>query len=783
MRSADAPAARLKAWPARILAVALFALGLILLVGGARLLWLGGSAYYGIAGCALLSCAVLLWRRRPLGAVLYAIFLLGTLLWSLAEAGFDGWAIAPRLGWFLLLGWLLALFAVPRRGWRIGIALGFPLTLLAGVGIAIALSIMPSGGMDASVPAAVPVGQGDWPQVAGTSASRHYSPAAQITPANVGRLEIAWVAHLGYPAGKRPAAIEATPIKLGRMLYVCDTANAVLALDADTGKVRWRFDPQLDRKAMFVGVCRGVASYHVPGATGLCADRIITATLDARMFALDALTGRRCPDFGHDGEISLRTGMGDLPYALYLVTSAPTIVRGRVVIGGWVLDGQETGEPSGVIRAFDAVSGALSWAWDMAHPERTGLPPPGQSYTRGTPNSWAPMSADEGLGLVYVPTGNATPDYVAAHRPTYAERYSSAVIALDAATGRPRWSYQMVHRDVWDYDTASPPALVEWPTAKGAVPALVQGTKRGEFFVLDRRTGVPLVETVERRVPGNPVPGERVSPTQPYPIGMPSFSGGRLTEADMWGISPLDQLWCRIRFREARYEGAFTPIGLQPTIVYPGFLGGAEWGGVAVDPVRRLLLVNVNHFANYSRMVRRPDADRRGYTPRRPGEHDAAGLIVSPQRGTPYANENSGFASPLGVPCTEPPFGEIAAIDMTTRKTVWRKPLGTARDSGLRGIPFRLPINLGTPTIGGALATGSGLTFIAATQEKAFRAFDSSTGKLLWYRRLPAGGHANPMTYTSDATGRQYVVVAASGHFALHDGPGDAIIAYALPRH
>jgi len=772
----------LPAWLARITAVALLTIGLVLLAGGARLLWLGGSAYYVIAGLSLLVAAILFWRRRPGGAVVYALFLLFTVVWSLAEAGLDGWALAPRLGWFLLVGWLVALFTVPWRRWRIGVAIGFPLLLAAGVGVAILLSILPAGGTDTSPPQQAEAGQGEWPQTAGSLASLHYSPLTQINRGNVGRLEVAWVAHLGFPAGKHPAAIEATPIKLGRNLYVCDTANAVLALDADTGKVRWRFDPQLNRKTMFIGVCRGVAAYHVPGAVGLCADRILTTTLDARLIALDAETGRRCPGFGENGEVSLRTGMGDLPYALYLVTSAPTVVRGKVVLGGWVLDGQETKEPSGVIRAFDAATGKLAWAWDMAHPERTGLPPPGETYTRGTPNSWAPMSADEALGLVYVPTGNATPDYVAAHRPAYAEPYSSAVVALDVETGRPRWAYQMVHRDVWDYDTPSPPALVDWPTATGTVPALVQGTKRGEFFVLDRRTGAPLVKTIERRVPGHPVPGERLSPTQPYPVGMPSFAGGRLREADMWGLSPFDQLWCRIRFREARYDGAFTPIGLTPTIVYPGFLGGAEWGGVAIDPVRNLLIVNVNHFANYSRMVRRTDADRLGYTPRKPGQHDPSGLIISPQRGTPYANENSGFSSPLGVPCTEPPFGEIAAIDMKTRRTVWRKPLGTARDSGPLGTATHLPIDFGTPTIGGALATGAGLIFIAATQEKAFRAFDSRTGKLLWYRRLPAGGHANPMTYTSDVTGRQYVVVAASGHFALHDGPGDAIVAYALPR-
>lgn len=771
-------ASRLPAWPARAVAILLFPIAVALLLGGIRLLVLGGSPYYAVAAVVLLAVVVLLVMRRRAGAALYGLFVGATILWSLAESGWNVWALAPRIGWFLLIGWLIALIAVRDRRRRGIIGLGGPLLLALALAVVSFASMRQWGGSELSV---APAGQGQWRVTGGGSGMEHFSPLAQITPANVGRLEVAWTAHLGFPVSGHPLAMEATPINIGGYLYTCDTANRVFAIDGETGRIVWRFDPQLDRKQIFVGVCRGVAHYRVPGATGPCADRILTATLDARMFALDALTGKRCRDFGANGEISLREGMGKLPYALYLVTSAPTIARGKAVIGGWVLDGIGTSEPSGVVRAFDASTGKLAWAWDMARPERTGLPAAGETYTRGTPNSWAPMSADDALGLVYVPTGNATPDYVAAHRPAYAERYSSAVVALDAETGRPRWSYQMVHHDVWDYDTASPAAFVDFPVAGGTRPALVQATKRGEFFVLDRRTGAPLVETVERPVPGDPVPGERLAPTQPYPVGMPSFAGARLREADMWGISPLDQLWCRIRFREARYDGEFTPITTRPTIVYPGFLGGTEWGGVAIDPRRRLMIVNVNHFANYDRLVPRSDADRLGYTARQPGEHHA-GPTVSPQRGTPWAAESDGFKSPLGVPCTAPPYGEIAAVDLATRRTLWRQPLGTARDSGPLGLSAMLPIRMGVPTIGGALATASGLSFIAGTQEKAIRAFDSRSGRLLWYRRLPAGGHANPMTYRSEASGRQFVVIAASGHFAMHDGQSDAIVAYALPR-
>ena len=434
-----------------------------------------------------------------------------------------------------------------------------------------------------------------------------------------------------------------------------------------------------------------------------------------------------------------------------------------------------------MIRAFDARTGAFAWAWDLGRPGEHGLPPEGESFTPGTPNAWAPITADDETGLVFVPLGNPTPDYVASHRTPEMNRFSSSVVALDAATGELRWSFQTAHLDQWDYDVASPPTLIDFPMPDGPRLALVQATKRGQVFILDRLTGKPLVETVERPVPQDPVPGEVVSPTQPYSVGVPAMNGGKLSEARMWGITPFDQLWCRIRFRQARYEGEFTPIGTDPTIVFPSYLGGSNWSGVAADPQRGLLAVNVMHFAMYNRLVPRSEADARGIKPFEAGKSEFS-AIDWPQEGTEYAAVTSGFVSPIGVPCAQPPYGELAVIDLKTRKAAWRKPLGTARDSGPLGIPLRLPIPMGTPALGGSLMTQSGLLFIAATQERTFRAFDSSTGKLLWQDRLPAGGHANPMTYYSDKSGRQFVVISSSGHPQLTSGYADWLIAYALPK-
>jgi quinoprotein glucose dehydrogenase len=461
------------------------------------------------------------------------------------------------------------------------------------------------------------------------------------------------------------------------------------------------------------------------------------------------------------------------------VTSAPQVVRGKVVFGGWVTDGQFVGEPSGAIRAFDAVTGKLAWAWDMGRPEVTSLPQAGETYTAGTPNSWAPISADEELGLVYLPTGNATPDYVGVHRRPFDDKYSSSVVALDALTGEVRWSFQTTHHDTWDYDVPSQPTLVDLPDGK---KALLQPTKRGELFLLDRRTGEPLSSVEERRVPATDVPGEHSAPTQPFSVGLPSFAGQPPDEKRMWGVTPFDQLWCRIKFREARYDGTLTPVGLErPSVVYPGYLGGMNWGGVSVDTDRDLIIVNSTHVLNYDQLISRQEADVLGLRPFSESHHGDVGGPVA-QMGTPYAASIRPFLSPLIVPCTEPPYGRLSAVDLKSRRIVWSESFGTAEDSGPLAIGSHLPFRIGVPNIGGSVTTRSGVTFIGASQDRYLRAFETTTGRELWRQRLPAGGQATPMTYWSAPSGRQFVLIAAGGHGGLLAKEGDYVLAFALPR-
>lgn len=773
----------------RVIAVVFVLIGAGMALPGVRLMALGGSPYYVLAGIAMAVSGLLLWRGRQAGIWVYLAVFAGTTVWALAEAGLDGWALFPRIGLFVVLGIILAWvaaplpgFATPRWFTRANIVLSVGLLGVIGIG-AMWHANRTYGGLGSA--GRLPPGNlaaAQWPLTNGDSQSSRFSGLEQITPQNVAGLKVAWKAHLGAPEGW-VGAIQATPLMMDDTLYTCNIDNEVVALDIDSGKTVWKFNPRVDTSAVVgMGACRGVAFFRVPGGQGLCASRIIGFARDARMFALDARTGARCAGFGDNGEVDLSHGMGAEHKRYYYLTSGPLIVRDKIVIGGSVLDGQSVGEPSGVIRGFDAVTGKFAWAWDMGRPGDHGEPAAGQTYSLGTPNAWAPLTGDPELGLAYVPLGNATPDYVAAHRSPEMNRFTSSLVALDVETGALRWSYQTVHRDVWDYDVASPPTLIDLPLGGRTAKALIQPTKRGQFFILDRQTGTPLVKTVEKAVPQNPVSGEMLSPTQPYPVGMPSFGGDRLTEARMWGISPFDQLWCRIKFREARYDGDFTPITMKPTIVYPGYLGGSEWAGVAVDPERHLMALNVNHFAMYNQMVTRAEADREHAAPHQIGSGKPFNLKIWPQAGTPYAARTSGFLSPLGTPCIQPPYSEIAVVDLAKQKTVWRQPLGTGRDTGPLGIPTMLPVPMGVPALGGPLITRSGLVFIAATQERTFRAFDLHSGKLLWQDRLPAGGHAGPMSYFSARTGRQYVVTPASGHPQMLNGQADYLVAYALPQ-
>jgi quinate dehydrogenase (quinone) len=791
--------------PPRVFAVILILIGLMLAVGGVQLVSLGGSFYYVLAGLAVLASGVLLWRRDRRGSLLYGLLLIATLLWSFYEVGTSLWALAPRLLALLVIGaWFLtpwvrrSLYSPaappPLFGRRAGTA------ALSGI-VVVGVTIIVIGARAAipaheskpptvtsaqqpdepPTPAQPPVTSGaDWQNYGNTAAGTRYVRIDQVTPDNVGKLQKIW----HYRTGQG-GAFKATPIQIGDLLYACTGGNVIVALDAETGELRWQFDPQVKvpKIGNFGTTCRGVSYYRAPEThTGDCVERIVTATTDARMFAVDAKTGARCASFAGNGEINLLPGMGDVKPGFYFVTSPPTIARGRAIIGGWVMDNQEVGEPSGVVRAFDVLTGKFVWAWDMGRPGVNTEPGEGEWYTRGTPNVWSLTSYDDELGLVYVPTGNETPDYYGAHRSEASEKYASSVVALDVESGAVRWSFQTVHHDIWDYDVPSQPVLFELPQPDGTtVPALVQGTKRGELFLLDRRTGTPLAEVRELPVPQGAVPGDWTPKTQPFSVGMPQFRGPDLTEADMWGLTPLDQLWCRIEFRKLRYEGHFTPPTLTGTLQYPGNAGGFNWGSVAIDEENLLMVVNPLLMSNRLQLY--------------PRDQIPEGLRVSKQAGTPYAMTTRPFMSPLFVPCQKPPYGTLGVVDLKTREVVWNKPVGTTNESGPFGIGIKLSLPMGVPQTAGTIVTKGGLIFIGGTMDRYFRAFDLRTGEELWRDYLPATAQATPMSYLAPKSQRQVIVMTvpnSSRRFGMPQRPGAPeekedeegghIVAYALPR-
>jgi quinoprotein glucose dehydrogenase len=789
-----------KTWSAPVLGTVMAIIGLVLAIGGGWLIALGGSFYYLLAGIGLIVSGVMIFQKRMEGALLYLLVFLATLVWAGWEVGTNGWALVPRLvGPALLLILTLAVSPTLRRRRLAPSFITASLCLLAATGLMFAApqirtakavtSPVPPPALAVNDVSPLRTGQ-DWPAYGGSFSARRYSPLKEINRDNVASLKRVWDFHTGdLPVRntRNTYGSENTPLKVGDTLYVCTPKDLVIALDPTTGKQRWRFDPNVpDENIPYTAACRGVSYYAVPNAdpSSDCATRIIEGTLDARIIEIDARTGKRCQQFGHGGEVNTAIGIGRHDPGMYSITSAPTIVKGIIVTGHQVLDGQKRDAPSGVILGYDASTGELKWSWDMVKPDAPAMPPMGQTYTRGTPNMWTTASGDEQLGLVYVPLGISAVDYWSSSRSDREKEFGTSLVAIDVTTGKPAWSFQTVHNDVWDYDLGSQATLVDFPTDHGDVPALVLPSKRGDIFVLDRKTGKPLAGVEERAVPqGGVEPGQR-SKTQPFSL-YHTLAQRNLTERDMWGMSPIDQMICRIQFRRASYQGIFTPPTDKPHYIeYPGYNGGSDWGGVAVDPARGVIIANYNDMPNYNRLVPRDEANRLGWTPRdqtrgRIGGVEGAG---DPQAGTPYAiNVNAGWRLPFtGLLCKQPPYGGIRAIELRTGKTLWDRPLGQARTNGPFNIPSLLPITIGTPNNGGAVVTAGGLIFIAAATDNLIRAIDITSGKTVWQAKLPAGGQATPMTY--EANGRQYLVIMAGGHHFMETPVGDEVVAYALPK-
>jgi quinoprotein glucose dehydrogenase len=616
-----------------------------------------------------------------------------------------------------------------------------------------------------------------WPVYGGDAGGSRYSPLDEIDPGNVDRLEVAWEYHTrDLPddlPGRRNHAFQATPILLDETLYLCTPRSRVVALDAETGAERWVFDPEVDL-GVFNLNCRGVASWRdAQAAAGTpCAARIFAATADARLFALDAGSGHPCPGFGTEGSLDFSREIPFLRPGEYGITAPPVVLGDVVILGSSVAENRRVDMPGGEVQAFDARTGVRRWRFDpipreRADPARASWEG-GSADRTGAANVWSIGSADPERDLVFLPTSSPSPDFYGGER-LGENRWADSVVALRGSTGALVWAFQTVHHDLWDYDLASQPVLIDFPTGAGTTPAVVQATKMGNLFVLHRETGEPLVPVRERPVPASTVAGERSAPTQPFPEWPPPLAPQGLRPDEAFGLTPFDRGRCRDEIARLRSEGVFTPPSFEGSVVFPGTAGGSNWGSVAWDPGRRILVANTTRIANTVRLIPRAEPD--------PPEDGQSVLSTAEQEGTPYKAVFGVLLSPWGIPCNPPPWGALSALDLGARRLRFEVPLGTTRDLA----PLGIALPWGVPNMGGPIVTASGLVFIAAAFDDYLRAFDVETGEELWRGRLPAGGQATPMTYRVRRDARQLVVVAAGGHSSMRTRRGDSLVAFALP--
>lgn len=613
----------------------------------------------------------------------------------------------------------------------------------------------------------IDVGEG-WGHYGGDPGGHRYSRVAQINRGNISQLALAWEYSTGDMSERAEymsqAATEGTPIFAAESLIFCTPFNEVIALDPGTGSERWRFDAEIDQEQNPANrfVCRGVAHYRSADTSGPCAERIFMGTNDGRLLALDAYSGRPCAGFGINGEVHIDPGMELIWPGEFQITSPPVAIGDSVVIGSAIGDNARVVAPAGTVRAFDADTGEPRWTWDPI--PRTSANPATSSWEGSQPpqeghaNAWAPLSIDENRGLVFVPTSSPSPDFYGGLRPGD-NHYANSVVALEAATGQVRWSFQTVHHDVWDYDVPAQPGLYSvWRDGR-LHDVVAQVTKTGLVFVIDRVTGEPFLPVEERPVPQNGVAGESLSPTQPFPALTPPVVPSRLSPDDAFGLTLFDRLHCRQQISSSVADGLYTPPSERGTILYPFTGGGANWGGAAFDPRRNLLVVNMNNLAHHVQLI---PAERFNEARRQFPDQE-----VSPQAGAPYGMKREVLLSPFGIPCAPPPWGVLAGIDLASGEIVWRKSFGEMEG-----------MDIGLPSLGGPIVTAGDLVFIGGSMDDYFRAFDVTNGQELWRWKLPAAGMATPMTYFWQD--RQYVVIYAGGNEDAEGRLGDSVLAFAI---